>query len=937
MLGDRSITVTLRANIADYKAKLADAGRVTLDLADRTQKSLIKHRQSVTQLADTSMRLGGAAVLGVGLAIKSYSDFDAAMSKVAATGSDARASLSQLTDAALKTGPALGKGATAAAGGIEALLKAGVSASDVIGGGLTGALTLASAGVMDVSDAAETAATAMTQFKLSGRDVPHIADLLAAGAGKAQGEVSDLAFALKQSGLVASQFGLSVDETVGTLTAFASAGLLGSDAGTSFRTMLLRLSSPSQEAADTMERLGIAAYDAQGNFVGIANLSEQLKVRLQGLAPAQRDAALATIFGSDAIRAANVLYAQGADGINKWVSSVNEQGYAAEVARTKLDNLQGDMQKLAATGEAAFISLGKGSDGPLRSLAQNVTGLLEGFSKLPPSVQQGTLAVVGVGGAALVAGGAVVKLAVGAAETWRSFRDLIPAGSKLSGTLGTVGAKAAAATVALIAISQLGGKVQEAIDARHGTLSDMASALQSVTQGSHQLTKLDAELGKVQQRFFFWETGQQQVTGVADAIRQVRDNTSGVLGGLSALGQVLASIVGQKTALTSLQEQFAKMDEALSHMDAAGAQTAFSEIADAAAKQGIAINDVVSLFPQYRSSLVETANQLHVTTLTAEDYARWMAGEIPPAISAAVSAQGSLDSSLAGVTVKTDAAKVATQQLTDALKTTNDVILGLSNSQIAFEAAIDETTAKIADNGKGLDVNTGKGRANQQALNDLASASQGYITKLIETGASSDQVSAAQERARAKFVAAAVAAGMGAKEAKNLADKLLAIPKNVSPTVTPKIIPPDVAGMMASIQRRINANPLYVPVRSPSGAQFYRAHGGPLPGYAPHDRADNVMYAGTPGEWVIQRPSVRYYGDQIMAAINAGKIPKERLQHLAYGGRVGSSSGASPSAAPTLSPADLRAAFDGARIEISGVTAMGDVLMGRLSSAVRRG
>ena len=70
--------------------------------------------------------------------------------------------------------------------------------------------------------------------------------------------------ALKQGGLVASQFGLSIEETVGGLAAFASAGLLGSDAGTSLKTMLLALANPSGEAAKLMAELGINAYDAQG-------------------------------------------------------------------------------------------------------------------------------------------------------------------------------------------------------------------------------------------------------------------------------------------------------------------------------------------------------------------------------------------------------------------------------------------------------------------------------------------------------------------------------------------------------------------------------------------------------------------------------------------------------------------------------------------------
>jgi TP901 family phage tail tape measure protein len=73
-----------------------------------------------------------------------------------------------------------------------------------MGGGLKGALSLAAAGQIDVAEAAGIASTAMTQFSLAGKDLPHVADLLAAGAGKAMGSVDDLGQALNQAGLVAS-------------------------------------------------------------------------------------------------------------------------------------------------------------------------------------------------------------------------------------------------------------------------------------------------------------------------------------------------------------------------------------------------------------------------------------------------------------------------------------------------------------------------------------------------------------------------------------------------------------------------------------------------------------------------------------------------------------------------------------------------------------
>src|SRR5690606_15055149 len=344
-MADRSIRLVLTANVQGLVSGLRTAQQAIQDTAKRSSDFVSRNEQNISHLSNVLGGMGLALTAGFGYAVKTFADFDAAMSSVAAATMTTGSELESLRQAAIDAGAATAFSATEAAGAIENLATAGVSTSDILNGGLTGALDLAAAGELGVADAAEIAATAMTQFGLSGEDVTHIADLLAAGAGKAQGDVTDLAGALKQSGLVASQFGLSIEETTGTLAAFASAGMVGSDAGTSLRTMLLRLANPAGETAEKMAELGINAYDAQGEFIGMAGLAQQLQSRLGGLTQAQRDQALAQIFGMDAIRAANILMTQGESGIREWIDAVDDQGYAAEQAAIRMDNLKGDIER----------------------------------------------------------------------------------------------------------------------------------------------------------------------------------------------------------------------------------------------------------------------------------------------------------------------------------------------------------------------------------------------------------------------------------------------------------------------------------------------------------------------------------------------------------------------------------------------------------------
>src|SRR5690349_17874528 len=301
---------------------------------DLTKAAAPSKADAFGKMADKAALAGVGVATAVGLAVKRFADFDQAMSAVRANSGATGASLEALRQAAITMGADSQFSATEAAQGINEMAKAGVEAKDILGGGLKGALDLAAAGQISVAEAAATAAAAVKQFGLSGSQVPHVADLLTNAANKALGGVGDLSQALNQVGQVANGMGLSIEETTAGLAAFAEAGQLGSDAGTSFKTALQRLSAPTGEARAELDKLNINAYNSQGNFVGLANVAGQLQTSMEKLTPAQRAASMQIIFGQDAVRAANILYENGAEGINRWTKEVSEQGAAAKQAAT---------------------------------------------------------------------------------------------------------------------------------------------------------------------------------------------------------------------------------------------------------------------------------------------------------------------------------------------------------------------------------------------------------------------------------------------------------------------------------------------------------------------------------------------------------------------------------------------------------------------------
>lgn len=410
-MADRSVSVFLRANVSGYLASIEKAKLSTRDFAKSAAVDAKAHSAAYDKVGKSMLITGGVIAAGIGLAIKASMEFRAQMAQVQSLSGATASQMKQLADAALTVGQRFGFTAKQVAEAETELVKAGLSVKDILGGALTGALTLAADGQMNVADATQIAVSAMTQFKLTGKDVPHIADLLAAGADKALGSVGDLGEGLASSGTVAHQFGWSLQETVGTLSEFAQNAQIGEKGGTLLRQTLLRLVGAQGVAKAMMDKYGFSILGANGQMVSSSELAGRLQKSFGGLTPAVRNHALAVIFGTHAIQGANILMSDGAKVNANWVTTVNDAGFAAKQAAGKMDSLSGDLSKLKASFETGLIETGDAATGTLRGLTQALTKVTGWYDHLSDSSRSlvTQLALV-VGGLTLAGGAALVAL-----------------------------------------------------------------------------------------------------------------------------------------------------------------------------------------------------------------------------------------------------------------------------------------------------------------------------------------------------------------------------------------------------------------------------------------------------------------------------------------------------------------------------------------------
>lgn len=829
---NENIMIRLSADTSNYSTKMAAASTQAEKLSTALEKPGSKSRIATNLMAGMGL---AAVALGVS-ATKMAADFDQSMSTIQADLQASDGDMQKLRAAAIQAGADTVYNANEAADGIDALGKAGLSTTDILSGGLSGALNLAASDGMQVGEAAELMSTTLKQFNLEGSDAGKVADALAAGAGKAVGSAHDLGLALNQAGLMANSMGVSMTETVGTLSAFANAGMIGSDAGTSLKTMLQRLSNPTKAAQAQMDELGISAYDASGQFVGLENFAGQLKTSMSGLTQEQRNAALSIIFGSDAVRAANVLYSEGSDGIAGWTKAVSDSGFAADVASKKNDNLKGDIEQLSGSFETMMVNLGEGSQGVLRNLVQGLDTLVNAFSSLPAPVQQGALAMT-----ATVGGAIALHKALGSLE-------------KTSGTAGN-------------AIAMLIDPIQRARTAAPQLAEGLMQVGSSMGAAMSDIATGTITLGK----------GETALNGLKKAGSGVIDLLGGPWGvAITAVAMVLGTFISeqQKAEERATQLSTALQDGASAAQyyektlaDSSGAKitdnwlgrltSGYDNVWQAVDKVGIkhatfinaikgeknAVGEVNKAIESYRKQLTDqgklvTSNEYRVISQSltelqgnykaSESAATDFAQADKEATQASLDKTGALltgaDAANQSAASSQDAASAddilaeafgatkdavsdtagALSEVIDAMETYYGFAISSSDAQVDLADKIASANDTIGKNAKTLDLTTEAGRKNQSALNDIADAALKCAKAQAQNGDSLNDIYPNIDKAHDAFTslmqslgktpeeaeAAAQAYGLTRKAVDDLVNSLQATPdsKTIEVTVTGDVV-----------------------------------------------------------------------------------------------------------------------------------------------------
>ncbi|HHU7596914.1 TPA: phage tail tape measure protein, partial [Escherichia coli] len=301
----------------------------------------------------------------------------------------------------------------------------------------------------------------LTQFNLTADQMDRVGDTLTAAFTRTNTDLRALGETMKYTGPVAAKLGISLEEAAAMAGMLANNGLRGSDAGTAMRASLSRLASPPKAAADALKELGVSVADARGKMRPMEDVLLDLYKATQKYGQVDQVSFFKDIAGEEAFVGLQTLVAAAGSGeLQKLTRELQgARGEADRVAKVMADNLDGDLKNLDSAWEGLRIRISDLVDGPLRSVTQWLTRVLEKITSLAQAHPVLTRQLLIAGGALLAMTATVGSLSLAIGVLAGPLAKLRLGFSLLTGSMNAVRLLPALWGMVTGSVSLLGGAI----------------------------------------------------------------------------------------------------------------------------------------------------------------------------------------------------------------------------------------------------------------------------------------------------------------------------------------------------------------------------------------------------------------------------------------------------------------------------------------------
>lgn len=337
----------------------------------------------------TVAKVGATAIAGATTAVVAFTkssidagmQFDASMSNVAAISGATGKDIEALRDKAQEMGAKTKFSASEAADAFSYMAMAGWKTGDMLDG-IEGVMNLAAASGEDLATTSDIVTDALTAFGLKAEDSGHFADVLAAASSNANTNVGMMGETFKYVAPVAGSLGLKADEVAVAIGLMANSGIKASQAGTSLRSILTRMVSPTKQSGEAMKQLGIEVTNSDGSMKSMSEIMTMLRKKFGNLSEAEQAHYASMIAGKNAMSGLLAIVNASEEDYDKLTAAIEGcDGAAEKMAATMQDNLQGDITIFKSALEGAQIALSDKLTPSLREFVQFGTGAVADLTK----------------------------------------------------------------------------------------------------------------------------------------------------------------------------------------------------------------------------------------------------------------------------------------------------------------------------------------------------------------------------------------------------------------------------------------------------------------------------------------------------------------------------------------------------------------------------
>ena len=323
------------------------------------------------------------AVAGLGAAaIKTASDFDTQMSKVAAISGATGKEFDDLKAKAREMGSKTKFSATEAGEAFEYMSMAGWKTQDMLDG-IEGIMNLAAASGEDLATTSDIVTDALTAFGLTAKDSGHFADILAAASSNANTNVSMMGETFKYAAPIAGALGYTAEDTALAIGLMANAGIKSSQAGTSLRKMMTELQGDIKLSGEAIGDVTIKTTNADGTMRELNDILMDCRTAFSGLTESEKASAAEALVGKTAMSGFLAIMNASEEDVNKLATAIgNCDGASQKMADTMQDNLEGQLTKLKSALQELAISFGEILIPVVREIVEHIQHFVDWLNSL---------------------------------------------------------------------------------------------------------------------------------------------------------------------------------------------------------------------------------------------------------------------------------------------------------------------------------------------------------------------------------------------------------------------------------------------------------------------------------------------------------------------------------------------------------------------------